>query len=538
MARIGKLELVLLLALASPAQGQPGPVDQGMFRYFQGGGEIGRETFRAEPRRFESTVVIPLLGARLVSLVVRGDDGRLARYEARVLHLTRDSVLREYEAVADGDSLRMMQRTAGREPRRWAKAARPDDALLEQSVAGLVVWAQRAELRETSAALWLAGADSTLTVSLQPGGDSAVLTLGPQRLVLRVAGGRVESLDSPAARLHVERWNGRDSLPPLRGLERPRPDYAAPPGAAWTAVEVRVPVQPAAGDTFTLACTFTRPASAAGRVAALVTATGSGLQDRDENLYPLVPEYRLFRQVAERVAAVGVATLRCDDRGFGESGGRADSATVADYAGDLRARVAYLRMRPDVDPARIGVIGHSEGGMTGPMVAADDPRLAALVVMAGPSQDGLTILRYQTSWTYESNPNLTAVERARVIAAAREQIDSMVARVPYFRYFRDYDPAATARRVRTPTLIVHGALDRQVTAGQADTLGELMRAGGNRDVTVRVFPGLNHLFLPTDGDGNPAEYAALRVTAVPAAVLDTIATWLERRLAPRRGGRR
>jgi dipeptidyl aminopeptidase/acylaminoacyl peptidase len=97
----------------------------------------------------------------------------------------------------------------------------------------------------------------------------------------------------------------------------------------------------------------------------------------------------------------------------------------------------------------------------------------------------------------------------------------------------DYDPSVTAQRVRQPVLILQGALDRQVTAGQADTLAAAMRAGGNRDVTVRVFPTLNHLFLVSpSGTGDPSEYIALRDVKLPQEVLDTIAAWLSAKLRP------
>jgi hypothetical protein len=98
------------------------------------------------------------------------------------------------------------------------------------------------------------------------------------------------------------------------------------------------------------------------------------------------------------------------------------------------------------------------------------------------------------------------------------------------RWFRTYDPLGAARRVRQPVLILQGALDRQVTAGQADSLGAAIRAGGNRDVTVRVFPGLNHLFVPSPTDGSAAEYVTLTDASVSAEVLDAMAVWLARRL--------
>jgi len=116
--------------------------------------------------------------------------------------------------------------------------------------------------------------------------------------------------------------------------------------------------------------------------------------------------------------------------------------------------------------------------------------------------------------------------RARMLAGADDAVAQWVQSNAWTRWGADWDPLVTARRVRTPVLILHGALDRQVSVGQADSLATAIRAGGNRDVTVRVYPRLNHLFLPTDGDGSPAEYPTLPQTALPDQVLDDAAAWL------------
>jgi len=154
-----------------------------------------------------------------------------------------------------------------------------------------------------------------------------------------------------------------------------------------------------------------------------------------------------------------------------------------------------------------------------------------VVVMAGPGKTGLAILRDQMAWPYRSAPSLDSAERARLIANAQRELTADTAPSPWMRFFRDYDPLPTARRVRQPVLILQGALDRQVSAGQADTLAAAFRAGGNRDVTVRVFPRLNHLFLVSPTDGSPSEYPSLTNAEVGADVLDTLATWLKARLA-------
>jgi dipeptidyl aminopeptidase/acylaminoacyl peptidase len=108
-------------------------------------------------------------------------------------------------------------------------------------------------------------------------------------------------------------------------------------------------------------------------------------------------------------------------------------------------------------------------------------------------------------------------------------VDSMATVVPWMKWFLEYDPLPTARRVRQPVLILQGATDRQVTADQAPELAAALRAGGNRDVTVRVFPGLNHLMVP-DPSGMPSGYATLPSGSVDARVLGTLADWLAQKL--------
>jgi dienelactone hydrolase len=510
-------------------------VDAGLFRVFQGNLEVLRETFRETRTTIEGTATIPIAGLIVRYAEVRGTDGLLRSARLTAQRLAADSLVRTYTLTVDGDSFRLEQADPGREPRRWAKAARADALLPEQSIATFASLIRRAGRRDTTFRVWAPSADSALPLGVTFRGDTAIVTVATLR-ASAVLGpdGRVASVLIPMQAARAERFAGTD-LPPMRGLDRPAADYAAPAGARYTAEDVRVPVRPAAGDTFSLGCTFTKPLGRTARFPAAVTLTGSGLQDRDENLWPLAPDYRPFRQVAERLAAAGIAVLRCDDRGLGASTGRADSATIADFADDAAAQLAWLRARPDVDPRRLAFIGHSEGGMTGPIVAARDSSLAALVIMAGPAKPMRAVLRDQFLWRASSAPDLTPAERDTLRAEAISQADQVAdGPSPWMRWARDWDPLPTARRIRTPVLILQGALDRQVTAGQADTLGAALRESGNRDVTVHVFPRLNHLFVVSPTDGSPTEYAALTDVAVPAEVLDTLATWLQRRLAPAR----
>jgi fermentation-respiration switch protein FrsA (DUF1100 family) len=115
------------------------------------------------------------------------------------------------------------------------------------------------------------------------------------------------------------------------------------------------------------------------------------------------------------------------------------------------------------------------------------------------------------------------------MAAARQQVDSMAGVNPWVRFFLDYDPLVTARKVRVPTLILQGATDQQVTAAQAEALGEAIRSGGNRNVTVRVFPETNHLFI-LDPTGNPSGYSALGTGQIRPEVIAALTEWLARTL--------
>jgi alpha-beta hydrolase superfamily lysophospholipase len=334
----------------------------------------------------------------------------------------------------------------------------------------------------------------------------------------------------PISRVRAELWNGRDSLPPLAGLKRPVVDYAAPAGAPYTAQEVRVPIRPVQGDTFSLAGTLTLPAGTSGAVPVVVTITGSGQQTRDEDLWPLLPDYRPFRQVAERLGGAGIGVLRLDDRGVGGSGGVI--GTTADYAADVGQVVAWLRRRPDVDAARIVLLGHSEGGAIAPLVAMNDAELAGIVLLAAPGKNGRAILTDQFRRPIEHAPGLPDSARAAQLAKVPQAVDQFSQANAWTRWFADYDPLPSLRRVRVPVLILQGALDRQVSAGQADTVAATLRAAGNRDVIETVYPGLNHLFLHTDGDGSPIEYPGLTDTRLPAVVLDDLAAWLAKRLRP------
>jgi dienelactone hydrolase len=531
----------LWLTCAVTVPGQQPVADAGLLRWYQGPREIGRETFRRTALLFETETQVPMLNARLRYRSEYDAQGRLVRFEAQALALRTDSLIRRYTAEVQGDTLRIHQVGGRPADTSWAKAARVEGVTAAQSLASMLELAERAAGAARAYVVWSPESNDTLRFSTSAAhGDSIDLQLGPFTMTALLGpGGRVQRLDIPMQRLRAERWSGSgDTLPPLEGAVRPPADYSAPAAAPFTAREVRVPVRPSSGDTFSLGCTLTLPKAGRAPYPVVMTITGSGLQDRDENLWPLVPGYRPFRQIAERVAAAGIATLRCDDRSFGASTGNAQRATTSDFAEDACAEVGWLQARPEIDGARIALVGHSEGGVIAPMVARMHPSVAAVVLMAGTAKNGVEVLKDQVTWPVESMTGLTPERRAQLRAEAITAVVADTTPNPWMQFFRQYDPLPTARRVRQPSLILQGALDRQVTAGQADTLGEGIRSGGNRDVTVRVFPGLNHLFVPSPTDGSPSEYAALTDVAVNREVLETLANWLVQKLRPGAAGRR
>jgi dienelactone hydrolase len=306
----------------------------------------------------------------------------------------------------------------------------------------------------------------------------------------------------------------------------PKPDYSAPTDAPYTAEEVVVKTP--AGHTLAGTLTLPKGASRAQPVSAIVTITGSGPQERDENIG--LPGFRPFRQLADFLARRGIAVLRMDDRGTGASGGTFKGSTSADFAEDVRAGLAYLRTRPEIRADRLGVLGHSEGALIAPMVAEKEPTLRAIVLLAGIAQPGRTALHFQLKNGIEHNTKLTPEMRDSQIAEIPKRIDAMAAADPWMKFFLTYDPAATMRRVKTPVLILTGSRDQQAVPEQVALMEAAFKEGGNKDVTARVLPDVNHLFVQ-DTDGFPGNYAKLPAPLmIRDDVVGMVADWLTQRL--------
>ncbi|MFN0055031.1 MAG: alpha/beta hydrolase family protein [Planctomycetales bacterium] len=339
-----------------------------------------------------------------------------------------------------------------------------------------------------------------------------------------------------------------------------------------------------------LAGTLTIP-QGAGPFPAVVLISGSGPQDRDEQLLG----HRPFLVLADHLTRQGIAVLRFDDRGVGKSTGTFGTATSADFLEDVLAGVAFLKTRSQIDSKKIGLAGHSEGGLIAPMAAVRSSDVAFIVLLAGPGTTGAEVLTAQGRLIAQrmgAAPNVLdwneAVQK-RAIEAARAEPDNAQAKVkiraalqeefarlhpdfqklliatqpagaedaakpdsadkaktaqeryldtvasstdslltPWFRYFIDYDPRPTLAQVKCPVLALIGEKDLQVPS--QENLSELTRAlanAGNRDLTLRELPGLNHLFQ-TCQSGLPSEYAQISETMSPV-MLELVARWINER---------
>jgi hypothetical protein len=374
--------------------------------------------------------------------------------------------------------------------------------------------------------LAVAGGQTLSATVSAVGADSAVFVVAGQvnRLAVDAAGRILGGTVGPfrVVRLGPDAAAGMSLVPPTDVAITP-PDYSAPAGAPYTAEDVRVP----GPHGITLGGTLIRP-TGVGPFPAIVTISGSGQQDRDEFI-PLAGGIRLFRQVADTLGRRGIAVLRLDDRGVGASTGDAPSSTTADFADDIRAAVAYLRTRRDIDGTRIGLLGHSEGGIIAPMVASTDAGIRAVILLAAPASKGADISKAQNRYAIDRMPKLSAAQRDSLYAVAVTQIDGTVSDNPWVRWWMQYDPAPAARAVKVPALIVHGATDRQVPASEAEKLAALIRSSGNADVTVRVLPGVNHLFV-ADTSGDFTKYNSLPTNLVEPGVLGAIADWAAQKL--------
>ena len=350
-----------------------------------------------------------------------------------------------------------------------------------------------------------------------------------------------------------------DVVPESRRPQEPKPPYP------YLEEEVSYP----SGPGVTIAGTFTRPKEG-GPFATILLVSGSGPQDRDSRVFG----HPLYLVLADHLTRAGLAVLRVDDRGVGRSTGDLAAATTEDFAADARAGLEYLKTRKDVDARRLGLYGHSEGGLVVPMVASDAADVAFVVLVAAPGmplerglprqselvdraegRDEATIARnlaLQKSCfavvKEEADPTRRA-ERLRALlnaepaivalgeAAAKRAVEGQVRMMssPWMRYILTLDPAPFLGKVRCPVLAVNGDKDLQVPPENLEAVRAALEKGGNKNVRAMVLPGLNHL-LQTSQTGAIREYAALDETLAPSAA-DAITAWLVEQTKPSPGAK-
>ncbi|HOW73731.1 MAG TPA: alpha/beta fold hydrolase [Phycisphaerae bacterium] len=373
------------------------------------------------------------------------------------------------------------------------------------------------------------------------------VSLGNGQVTIEVdaVGGRYEGTLNQEGTQMDGRWmQGPASLPLV--VQRVEPQEPPKP---YPYLEEEVTYSNTA-DAVTLAGTLTRP-PAGGPFPAVILISGSGQSDRDETLF----WHRPFLVLADYLTRHGIAVLRVDDRGVGGSTGDVSQATSADFARDVRAGIEYLQTRREIDPRRLGLIGHSDGGSIASLAAVDTNDIAFIVLMAGTGVPGDVVIEGQIVSRLklagvdpgvidatlqaqrrvidvvksETDPN-RAREKLRDLGCSDAQIQKLL--LPWFYFFITHDPQETLRKVKCPVLAINGALDMQVLAAvNLPAIEQALREGGNPDVTVQELPRLNHLFQTAE-TGWLDEYAWIAETLAPPA-LETIGTWIEMRTKPK-----
>jgi len=322
-------------------------------------------------------------------------------------------------------------------------------------------------------------------------------------------------------------------------------------------------------ENFSLAGTLTLP-EGEGPFPAVVLISGSGQQDRDETIFLHKP----FKVLADHLTRNGIAVLRYDDRGVGGSKGSLTNATSLNFADDAESAVTYLMKRPEIDTRKIGLAGHSEGGLIAPMVASRNPAVAFIVSLAGPGVKGYEILLKQAKdilavtgssqaeidETLANNSHLFRMvvaepdqrkfakdamewygkeldtkgigqdERKTKMSEFTQGLISI--NNPWMRYFIDTDPARFWINVKCPVLALNGEKDLQVNYEMnLPAIKAAVRKGGNRKIKTVSLPGLNHLFQSAE-KGSPDEYVNIEETFSPSA-MDLITSWIRKMMKVR-----
>ena len=348
-------------------------------------------------------------------------------------------------------------------------------------------------------------------VFMNPGGElTAQLTAGGD--------GRLIGVSIPAQGLNIVRADLSASTARTQVYSNPRDEAV---------------IIPATG--FNLGATITPPSTPAARMPAVILVSGSGAPDRDGFALG-VP---IIGQLAGALADAGFLTVRYDKRGYGQSGGRAESATINDFAEDTRAIFRWLSNRKDVDRERIALLGHGDGAWVALITAARERRIAGIVLLAAPASTGAELVLEQQQLALD-RLTLAPEERARRVAL-QTQIQSAVltgrgwddvppemrkaADTPWFQSMLAFDPRRVIDDIRQPLLLVHGTLDRQIPVAHLDRLAALAREeSDSKSILAVSVQGANHLLVPA----TTAEIsdASLGDSTVSAEAVAQITAWL------------
>ena len=333
----------------------------------------------------------------------------------------------------------------------------------------------------------------------------------------------------PAGDLAVNLWADADGALlrlniPTQMIEMAREDIAS---AASRTSAFSIPGDesvtiPTTVGGFNLAATITKPAGAAAALPAVILIGGSGPTDRDETIAGIA----VFGQIARDLVAAGFAVVRYDKRGVGQSGGRSESVTIADYAEDARQVLLWLERQKGIDKERIALVGHSEGGLVAMLTAGRERgRVAAMALLGTPSANGNDVVLEQQKHLLSKMP-IDDAQRAEKIEL-QEKINKAVikgtgwgdiplparraADTPWFYSFLTFNPDRAMDETRQPVLIVQGELDVQVQPYHADKLAGMARERKGNKVPVEVVkvPGVNHLLVPAK-TGDISEYLVAR----------------------------
>jgi uncharacterized protein len=551
--------VALALGAAPGAEAQqpptPPPLQEAgatSFTIFLGGAPIGSEQIAVNRTATGWTIVSSGRLAAPIDAVARRVQVRYTP-EWKPLEFTFDGTVRgvaqAIHTVVEGGTLATSEITSGGQSKPKKDTIDPETLLvLPSSFFG--------PYEALAARLKTAAAGTTVPLyfeALQPVqatiGESSPEQIQTAARLINARRTRV-TIALPAGSLPIDLWTDdggrmiRFSVP-LQSLEVVREDIAAVSSRSVTIsrpndAPVNIP-----SNGFSLAGTLSKPAAASSaRLPAVVLVGGSGPTDRD-GLAAGIP---ILGQIAGALADAGYVVIRYDKRGIGQSGGRAESASLGDYAEDVRAAIKLLAERKDVDPKRIAVVGHSEGGLVALMAAARDKKIAAVGLIATPGITGAEIVLAQQKRLLDRT-KMTAEEKqakvdeqkkihdAVITGKGLDQLPPNVRRTvdnPEFQGILMADPAKLMPQVHQPILIVQGALDTQVEPQNADQLEALAQKRKNAPgVEVVKVPGINHLLVPAT-TGEFSEYAELKDKQVSPAVTTALVTWLNKTLSTAR----